>query len=115
MWAVGRSGGAIWGVQTEPNFNFNSTQGEGLRGGGTSFNGNGSDVGDEFAVIGAPPTTSSASSSSSSEGMLREQLSSACRQNLSWGVAYQPEGQSAYGKGVFTASVELRRQRELVV
>jgi hypothetical protein len=42
-------------------------------------------------------------------------IASACKQELSWGVAYQPEGQSAYGRGVFTASVELRRQRELVI
>jgi len=39
----------------------------------------------------------------------------ACQQATSWAVAYQPQGQSAHGLGIFTAMVELRRERSLAL
>ncbi|KAL4515886.1 hypothetical protein Ndes2526B_g00602 [Nannochloris sp. 'desiccata'] len=81
-WAVGRAGGLLWGIQTQPNLALDAT-----------------------GIF--------------QDGQYNHQawggIASSCKEALSWGVAYQPEGQSAYGRGVFTASVELRRQRELVV
>ena len=77
-WAVGKAGGLILGVQTEPRLSLDP----GLL------------TADKLAWQGA---------------------AAACKDALSWGVAYQPEGQSAYGRGVFTAAVELRRRRELAV
>jgi hypothetical protein len=81
-WAVGRAGGLLFGLQTQPNLALDAT-----------------------GIL--------------QDGQYNHQawgsISTACKEALSWGVAYQPEGQSAYGRGVFTASVELRKQRELVV
>jgi len=81
-WAVGRLGGLLWGIQTQPNLSLDAT-----------------------GIL--------------QDGQYNHQawggIARSCKDALSWGVAYQPEGQSAYGRGVFTASVELRRQRELVV
>ena len=81
-WAVGRAGGLLWGIQTEPKLALDTT---GIFQDG-QYN-------------------------STAWG----HIASSCKQALSWGIAYRPEGQSAYGRGVFTASVEMRRQRELVV
>lgn len=81
-WAVGRVGGLLWGIQTQPNLSLDAT-----------------------GIL--------------QDGQYNHQawggIARSCKEALSWGVAYQPKGQSAYGRGVFTASVELRRQRELVV
>jgi hypothetical protein len=81
-WAVGRAGGLIWGVQTQPNLALDAT-----------------------GIFQDGQYTHSAWGS----------IARSCKEALSWGIAYQPQNQSAYGRGVFTASVELRRQRELVV
>ncbi|GAB4816115.1 hypothetical protein N2152v2_003161 [Parachlorella kessleri] len=41
----------------------------------------------------------------------RAVVANRCQDSLSYAVAYQPEGQSAYGRGVFTAAVEMAAQQ----
>jgi hypothetical protein len=87
-WAVGRAGPFTWGVQTDP---------AGLDLGTLLSSGLARPVG-----VGGHLETLSAAAAR-------------CRQGASWALALHPQGQSAYGRGVFTAAVELRRQRELRV
>jgi hypothetical protein len=84
-WLCGRVGALLWGVQTAPNLNIN-------------------DVHRALSM-----------DSSTDRQVLFDDMRASIDNTLSWGIGYQPEGQSAYGRGVFTAAVEVRRKRELAV
>ena len=96
-WVVGRVGGLLWGAQTSPDLSLYLP-------------------GPTPAPALAPaPLATEKKKYSNINGEWMNEAARACQKNMTWGVAYQPEGQSAYGRGVFTAAIEMIQQRQFSI